>query len=981
MKNKKVRAILIKSLLAFLAVFALMVVVGLIVPVGNDQVVDNSVDYSKLDLLVDFDGNDKVIEVKAEEYAASAALYTPEEGEPNSSYNKKAYKWKEDAASISFDVNILKAADYVIAVDYLSLQTTVTDIALNIKVNGKGSDKLSNIELTSAWTDSSKEPVYDIYRNQVSAVQETRNLWRTAYLYDQRYYDSTPVTINLANNVNQITLEKTAGQLYIGSIYIIEKTALASYQASDVDTSSTKDELITIEAEQPVFKSTAEIRTVSVQNTNVTPYSTEKNMLNVLSGDSFNKSGYAITYAFNIETAGYYNISMKYYISQTNTSVYSKVLVDNEVLYDELNGYEFKDRTGYNNETLNNGNDNILFYFEPGLHTLTLQLDASKQSEIYYEMSAIIEEINDLYLDIVKLTGGNTDKNKQWNISQYIPDIEQTLSDWIKRLDKLRTLTNEISKSDSTKQNRLYQNITNAYDKLVDLAKKPNEIPHKLTILTEGSSSISNMLSNSLHTSTYSPLFLDKIYVHGVDANLPKAGTNFFMNFFGTVQRVFKSGVDETDDEVVEIWVNRSTYYVSLMQQYADAYFTPNSKIKVRLSLLPDESKLTYANASGTNPDAALGVSQSVPYDLGLRGALVDLKTLPGFNEVIRDFVPGAYTGMIAGDGDGAHVYGLPETQDFNVIFYRNDIIGTHDNAVIRTEVPQTYEELIGILPAMQRMGMNFTMPLAGGSGLKGISVTAPMIYQYGGDIYSEDYLSTAIDTPESIEAINMMVELFSLYSLPLTAQSFYDSFRNTTLPMGQAGFDTYLQLLTAAPEITGKWDIALPLGTQQEDGSIDRTNCVTVKGVCIFEKSEKHKEAWEFIKWWLSEETQTRFGNGIVATYGETFMWNTANVEAFKSLPIKKEHINTIIKSWEDLYNIPQTPATYIVERGISDAWNAAVFDGVSVRAAISDAVIDINKEIDRKMSEFGFVDSKGAILEVYFVPTTEEIKAWMED
>jgi ABC-type glycerol-3-phosphate transport system substrate-binding protein len=670
---------------------------------------------------------------------------------------------------------------------------------------------------------------------------------------------------------------------------------------------------------------------------------------------------------------------MKYYISQTNTSVYSKIFVDNEILYDELNRYEFQDRTGYNNETLNNGNDNILFYFEPGVHTITLQLDASLQSEIYQEMKAIIEEINVLYLDIIKLTGGNTDKNKQWNIVQYIPNIEKTLADWISRLEGLLALTDEISKSNPEKQNRLYQNITNAYDKLVDLAKKPNEIPHKLNILSEGSSSISNMLSNSLHTSTYSPLFLDKIYVHGVDANLPKAGTNFFMNFFGTVQRVFKSGVDETDDEVVEIWVNRSTYYVSLMQQYADAYFTPETGVKVRLSLLPDESKLTYANASGTNPDAALGVSQSVPYDLGLRGALVDLRTMPGFNEVIKDFTPGAYTGMIACDS----VYGLPETQDFNVIFYRHDIINSDPakNPVILADVPQTYEELIGLLPKMQRMGMNFTMPLAGGSGLKGISVTGPFIYQYGGDIYTEDYLATAIDSPEAIEAINMMVELFSLYSLPLTAQSFYDSFRNATLPMGQAGFDTYLQLLTAAPEITGKWDIAMPLGTKQADGSIDTTNCVAVKGVCIFEQSEKHSEAWDFIKWWLSTETQTRFANGIVATYGETFMWNTANVEAFKSLPISKEHIEVILKSWESVYNIPQTPATYIVERGISDAWNAAVFDGVSVRAAISDAVIDINKEIDRKMSEFGYIDSEGVILKPYYVPTTDEIRKWMEE
>ena len=51
MKNKKVRAILIKALLAFLSVFALMVVVGLIVPVGNDAVLENTIKPEDLNLL------------------------------------------------------------------------------------------------------------------------------------------------------------------------------------------------------------------------------------------------------------------------------------------------------------------------------------------------------------------------------------------------------------------------------------------------------------------------------------------------------------------------------------------------------------------------------------------------------------------------------------------------------------------------------------------------------------------------------------------------------------------------------------------------------------------------------------------------------------------------------------------------------------------------------------------------------------------
>ena len=589
----------------------------------------------------------------------------------------------------------------------------------------------------------------------------------------------------------------------------------------------------------------------------------------------------------------------------------------------------------------------------------------------------------DILRKFLKLTGGNVDKNKQWNLSEYIPNIEETINTWVADLEYLMELTNEVSKSDKDEQNRLYQNIKNAYDKLLTFTGGPednknyNKIPSKLTILCEGSASISNMLSNSLHTTTFSPLTLDKIYVHGSDAKLPRATSNPFMDFFATVQRIVRIRVKTTDEEVLEVWVNRSTYYVSLMQQYADAYFTPETGIKVRVSLLPDESKLTYTNASKTNPDAAFGVSSTTAYDLGLRGALVDLRTFDGFGNVVKQLIPGSYTNMIACDS----VYGLPETQDFNVIFYRSDIINNSESAVIRSEVPQTYDELIGLLPAMQRMGMNFTMPIAGGSGLKGISVTAPFIYQYGGDIYSDDYLSTEIDSEEAMLAMNMMVELFTLYSLPLTAQNFYHSFRNGTLPMGQAGFDTYLQILFAAPEIQGKWDIALPLGVLQEDGTINRTNCIGTKAVTIFEQSDKKMEAWKFIEWWLSAEIQTLFANGIVATYGETFMWNTANVEAFKTLPIKQEHIEIILKSWESVYNVPQTPATYMIERGISNAWNAAVFDNISVRASVSDTVIEVDKEIDRKMKEFGYIDSHGVTLKEYYIPSLEEMEKWKEE
>lgn len=963
MKNKVVRAIVVKASLGILAVFVLMVIVGLIVPVGNANPESNNVFPSDFSLL-NYDASRAPKKVEMSEVEDKRVIY-------DDVYDGSIIDWEEDAEDIKFTVNMPKAGNYQIAVDYLSCQTTVNTISINVTVNNI-SEK--NIELQSAWGDSQDEEIFDIYGNEVSPVQSARNLWRKVFLYDQRYYNQNPLEFKMNSGNNEVTLSKSEGHLKIGAIYFFEATELESYE-SPAKNDAAADEIITLEAEKPFFKSTPEIGAASRQNVSVTPYSTDNNLLNVISGDSFNKSGYSITYAFDVKKAGNYNISFKYYISQTNTSVYSKIFVDNVILNKELNSYEFKDKSKYNNETLNINGENMEFYFTEGIHTITIQLDASLQSEIYNEMSAIIKEINTLYLEIISLTGGTVDKDKSWTIDEYIknPTATERLNNWKERLENLLELTNEISKSDPNKQNRLYQNLNNAYDKLCDLAKDPNKLPHKLSVLSEGSSSISNMLSDSLHTATFSPLSLDKIYVHGSEAKLPNPKANSFLTFFATVQRVFKSGVEERDEDVVEIWVNRSTYYVSLMQQYADAYYSNQpGKSKIRFSLLPDESKITYANASGTNPDAALGVSSTVPYDMGIRGALVDLSKLPGFNEVIKEYTPGAFINMMECD----KVYGLPETQDFNITYYRKDLVemlGIKD--VIGHEVPYTYEEVIEIVPLLQAYGMNYHMPLAGGSGLKSIAATAPIIYQYGGDIYSEDYMTTAIDSPEAIEAMNMMVELFSIYSLPLTSQSFYNTFRSGTIPVGVAGFEVYLQLTTAAPEIAGQWDVALAPGVMQEDGTINRTNTSDAKGVVIFEKSEKQAEAWDFIKWWLSSDIQSRFANDIEATYGPTFLWNTANIEAFKTLPIDDHHKEVILEQWTYTRNIAQTPATYIIERCISNVWNAAVFEQAPIRAQISDAVLEINKEMKRKMEEFGYYNNPD---KPYYVPTVSQVESW---
>ena len=69
------------------------------------------------------------------------------------------------------------------------------------------------------------------------------------------------------------------------------------------------------------------------------------------------------------------------------------------------------------------------------------------------------------------------------------------------------------------------------------------------------------------------------------------------------------------------------------------------------------------------------------------------------------------------------------------------------------------------------------------------------------------------------------------------------------------------------------------------------------------------------------------------------------------------------------------------MVERGISNAWNACVFNNKSVRAAVTDYTLEINREITRKMIEFKYLDKDGNKLKDYKIPSLEEIKSWQNE
>lgn len=168
--------------------------------------------------------------------------------------------------------------------------------------------------------------------------------------------------------------------------------------------------------------------------------------------------------------------------------------------------------------------------------------------------------------------------------------------------------------------------------------------------------------------------------------------------------------------------------------------------------------------------------------------------------------------------------------------------------------------------------------------------------------------------------------------------------------------------------------------GCEKEDGTVERWATGSGQSAMIFKGTKSKEDSWELLKWWLSEDTQTEFATNLQMLYGPEYMWNTSNLEAFKNLPWPEQHKKTILKQWEYLYEVPKNPGSYMIERELSNIWNRIVFDGVNPRSAVDDSVVAIDREIKRKMEEFGYVKD-GKMVKPYPIPTIEQVKSWAGD
>lgn len=878
----------------------------------------------------------------------------------------------EEDKSLSIDVNVDNKGLYKINLEYYLLTDSYGTNEISISINNQIQyDESRQITLAEKWVDVGNI-TQDRYGNDNLPEQKKSDELLSYTLQDSSrlYLDGLYFLLEKGNN--NINISSISGNVDIASLTLLSNDDIPSYGDYYANQEIASTNILTYEAEEYESKNTSNIQAGTSNDAAVSPYSLNRNKLNIMGSGNYNESGNMVNYKIKVPESGYYYLSFKVLQSEKNTTSYRTLYVNGKVPFKEAYNIPFRYSDKWQNVAIASLDGKpFAIYLNKGENDISLAVNGQLNRIVSETLFKLSQEMNALGLQVTRITGNSTDKEIDWQMDEYFTDIHETFKRWTQSLENVISYL----KAENGYEGNSYiiSDLNTALNNIKTLAADVNKIPNRLTLLSSGSSCASQYISGQVSNVLTSSLVIDKFYVHSKGAKLPNPRANAFKSFGTKVAKLFNSFFDENykadkDPDAIHVWVARSRQYCNVLQKLVDTNFTPKTGIKVNIELLSSEGKILLANAADQQPDVATGISTWIPNEYGMRGAIYDLTNFSDLHTVLGDFYDEQFIPLVYDD----HLYGIPETENFYCLFYRKDILKT-----LSLDVPNTWNDVIDMLPVLERYGMQFYIPLSSSSSSKSYDATSPFIFQNNGVIFNEETMTSGVDNENTIQGLQFMTDLYREYSLPYQISNFFNYFRYGDMPIGIADYGTYLQLLNAAPEISGLWDISVVPGTEI-DGKINRYMSGAQQASMIFEKSKKKNESWEFIKWWSSKETQLEYSQKMVNTYGKKYLWNTANISAFKELPWDKENKATILEQWSYLKEVAKAPGSYIIEREISNIYNSVVFNDANLRSTVSDSVIKMNKEIRRKMIEFGYMDEYGNILKTYHYPNAKTIQEW---
>ncbi|MDR0290878.1 MAG: extracellular solute-binding protein, partial [Treponema sp.] len=860
----------------------------------------------------------------------------------------------EEKSFIEYSLRLDRAGLFNIYIEYFPLESRGINIERALLINGQvpflGAERLA---FQRVWGDAPGGVRQDNQGNEIRPAQIERPRWESALFNDPLGYNTRPYEFFLGEGVNTIRLEGVNEPVAIRSIYLKAPTPSQNYRQylAGINTAKYRsggDALMRVQGEHAMFRSDPSLYAIYDRSSGATdPPSVARIRLNMIGGQSWRVAGQWIEWDFDIPETGMYRFTVKGRQNYNRGFVSNRaVMIDGQTPCSELAAVPFRYNNRWQLLTFRDDNGEDMFFpLDAGPHTLRLQVTLGGMGDILTVMEESVFRLNGIYRKILVLTGAEPDIYRDYRVDVVYPEVMAAMELESKILYKL---VDDLTAYSGERGAEAAATLTLARQ-LELFVRRPDKIPRTLVNFKGNISS----LGDSLLSLAQSQLDIDYIVISAADSRIPPVRENFFVAAAHEIKSFFTSffvdynslgDVYRKGAEVVEIWMLAGRDQSTILKAMIDDTFTPQTGIRVNVKLVAPDAVMP-AVIAGTGPDGALTMPPGDPVNYAVRNAAVDMSKFPGFKEITDQFNPSTMVSFYYGDG----VYGLPETQYYHVMFYRKDILDE-----LGVEIPETWDDLISILPIIQKSNMNVGIPSVANTVLPDFSNFLAHLYQRDGSLYNADGSRTMLDSETAIEAFDVYTKFYTHYKVPVVFD-FINRFRTGEMPLGFSDYTTFNTLEVFAPEIRGLWGFARMPGLKREDGTIDRSIPTGTMASMIFSNARQPELAWEFMRWWVSTETQLRFGRELESVMGAAARHPTANNEAFRRLSWGSEQMAVLDEQRGWTVGTPEVPGGYFVSRHIINAVRRILNEGEDTRETLLDYSITINDELIKKRKEFG--------------------------
>lgn len=620
----------------------------------------------------------------------------------------KSYPYNQsEVETINFTVTIEETGFYNFYFKYTTTSDSYkSSIERTMAIDGivpfSGADTLT---FSRVWVDSQEgydkngNFKTDTRGNELKPQQIEEYTTCESYFKDYMGYETEPYEFYLEKGTHTITFSSNKEAVRIENLSVKSVTKTQSYseyyESVKDKASSAKDISISVQGENAARKSSPTLYPTTDRSSSKTQaargHSYTKTYLNAIGGNSWKVLGDWVEWEFEIKEAGFYNISMRAKQNMVRGMYSSRIVyIDGKVLFEELNDTQFSYESNWQNVTLGNSEGDYLFYFEPGVHTVRMEVTLGKYSTLIERLQEIVNLLNASYRQIISYTTVSPDANRDYQLHERFPELKNQFRTYA---DELIDISNSITEISGTKSDKTGV-IDSVVIQLEDFLKDNLRTVHKrLGTFSNNISSLGTLL-NSLREL---PLMIDYITVHTPDVELEPANEGFFRGLWdGVVSFVLSffidySSISETVEQSdaarnLEVWMTLGRDQANVIRNLIDTDFAkkyPDIKVELKLTAADVLLKATLA---GIGPDVALNVDSGLAVNYALRNAVLDLS---GFIYELNEDGSLKYATTYFYNEDGT----LKVDSDGNAISKELPIVKDKDFAFVWNG--ETYEEAI----------------------------------------------------------------------------------------------------------------------------------------------------------------------------------------------------------------------------------------------------------------------------------------------